>query len=316
MPPQQKRTGEALTAAPNDERLRSILVDHTCSITQELIRDPVMAEDGHLYEKESIVRWLATRSTSPRTNLPMGKTLVPSVVAKQTIANLMGMDGVVSDEAAAEWHFATGVAAVAAVDHEGALESFGRAAELGHEVAPFQIEAVARTAAARHFAAGVVAAALNDREVARRRFCRAAELGHEGASLQVEGVGLDGRVAELSGEVADFRRRAAEAGTGVSHFSFLAGSATAAPSDDADNRRDMLLRRLESAHLELNSVQSSRTRRSQWIRRQRRQQVAASSGESGSLEADSSAAAVSDGQSDLPFLRSSSSEDTVDCRTS
>merc|ERR1719253_2179509 len=122
------------------ERLRSILADHTCSITRELIQGPVFAEDGHLYEREAITRWLATHATSPRTNLPMGKTLVPSVVARQTIANLLEMDGVVSDAAAAEWHFARGAAAA---DREGARASFRRAAALGHAGAARRVDPLA-----------------------------------------------------------------------------------------------------------------------------------------------------------------------------
>ena len=72
--PKRKRDDEPSTAAaPNDDRLRSILAHHTCSITHELIVEPVIAEDGHLYEKKSMTRWLATNSTSPKTNLPIGE---------------------------------------------------------------------------------------------------------------------------------------------------------------------------------------------------------------------------------------------------
>ena len=36
-----------------------------CAITQELMVDPVLAEDGRTYERSAIVKWLATKSTSP-----------------------------------------------------------------------------------------------------------------------------------------------------------------------------------------------------------------------------------------------------------
>ena len=36
-----------------------------CPITQELMVDPVLAEDGRTYERLAIVKWLATKSTSP-----------------------------------------------------------------------------------------------------------------------------------------------------------------------------------------------------------------------------------------------------------
>ena len=117
---------EASTAAavPKEDGLRSILENHICSITHELIVEPVMAEDGHHYEKKPMTRWLATNSRSPKTNLPMGKSLVDSVVAKQTIADLIRMDGVVDEAAAAAWHFRKGVAAAEGRDREGTLESF------------------------------------------------------------------------------------------------------------------------------------------------------------------------------------------------
>ena len=41
--------------------------DFICPITTELMSDPVMAADGHSYERSAIERWLATKSTSPMT---------------------------------------------------------------------------------------------------------------------------------------------------------------------------------------------------------------------------------------------------------
>ena len=145
MPPKRKRHDEAASAAttPTNERLRSIIATHTCAITHDLIVDPVIAEDGHVYEKKAITRWLATHSTSPKTNTPMGKSLVSSVSARQTIADLMEINDVVDDEAAAAWYFAMGMVAVAAPDNDVALERFERAAELGHAEAQLQIEGFA-----------------------------------------------------------------------------------------------------------------------------------------------------------------------------
>ncbi|EOD08846.1 hypothetical protein EMIHUDRAFT_68076, partial [Emiliania huxleyi CCMP1516] len=51
--------------------------DFICPITTELMSDPVMAADGHSYERSAIERWLATKSTSPMT----GETLVHSFLA-------------------------------------------------------------------------------------------------------------------------------------------------------------------------------------------------------------------------------------------
>ena len=41
--------------------------DFVCPITTEVMSDPVMAADGHAYERTAIERWLATKSTSPLT---------------------------------------------------------------------------------------------------------------------------------------------------------------------------------------------------------------------------------------------------------
>jgi len=41
--------------------------DFTCPITTEVMTDPVMAADGHSYERSAMERWFATKSTSPLT---------------------------------------------------------------------------------------------------------------------------------------------------------------------------------------------------------------------------------------------------------
>jgi hypothetical protein len=39
-----------------------------CPITLELFRDPVLAEDGHTYERQAIVEWIEKNGRSPLTN--------------------------------------------------------------------------------------------------------------------------------------------------------------------------------------------------------------------------------------------------------
>lgn len=41
---------------------------YLCSITSQIMIDPVMAADGHTYEREAIEQWLQTHDTSPKTN--------------------------------------------------------------------------------------------------------------------------------------------------------------------------------------------------------------------------------------------------------
>eukprot|EP00966_Prymnesium_polylepis_P226220 5232874-Prymnesium_polylepis.1 len=38
-----------------------------CPITQRVMLNPVVAADGHTYEKEAIVRWLMSKDKSPLT---------------------------------------------------------------------------------------------------------------------------------------------------------------------------------------------------------------------------------------------------------
>ena len=42
-----------------------------CPISREIMNDPVMASDGHTYERRSITVWLREKDTSPKTNAPL-----------------------------------------------------------------------------------------------------------------------------------------------------------------------------------------------------------------------------------------------------
>ena len=59
-----------------------------CSITQEIMNDPVVAEDGHTYEREALARWLSEKNSSPLTGQPIGTRMVPNHAVKSIIANL------------------------------------------------------------------------------------------------------------------------------------------------------------------------------------------------------------------------------------
>ena len=50
-----------------------------CSITQDIMRNPVKTVDGHTYDKPGILRWFETKNTSPLTGLPIpSKSLIPN----------------------------------------------------------------------------------------------------------------------------------------------------------------------------------------------------------------------------------------------
>ena len=74
---------EALATAveePAAKRAKSeeIPDEYICSITHELMVDPVMAEDGHSYERKAIADWVAKDSTSPITRQPLGPSFFPN----------------------------------------------------------------------------------------------------------------------------------------------------------------------------------------------------------------------------------------------
>ena len=54
--------------------------DYTCPISMDLMVDPVLADDGHMYDLAFLLRWFATTTSatikSPKTNEPMGKNYV------------------------------------------------------------------------------------------------------------------------------------------------------------------------------------------------------------------------------------------------
>jgi U-box domain len=56
-----------------------------CPISQEVMKVPVIAEDGFTYERESITTWFQNKSTSPMTNEIIGKLLIPNHSLKSEI---------------------------------------------------------------------------------------------------------------------------------------------------------------------------------------------------------------------------------------
>ena len=64
--------------------------DFMCPITQEKMIDPVIAQDGHTYERKAIEAWFSTSSMSPMTNAPLpngNKTLLPNFNLKSQISS-------------------------------------------------------------------------------------------------------------------------------------------------------------------------------------------------------------------------------------
>ena len=55
---------------PSDEGVVEI-DDLICPITLRIFRNPVLAADGHVYERSAIVRWIMEHGTSPLTRQPL-----------------------------------------------------------------------------------------------------------------------------------------------------------------------------------------------------------------------------------------------------
>ena len=83
-------------------KVHDALSEFVCPITLELPIDPVVAEDGKIYERKKIVEWLEEHHTSPCTNQEMGTRLLPANQVKVVIGNMIN-SGVVTGEMADAW---------------------------------------------------------------------------------------------------------------------------------------------------------------------------------------------------------------------
>jgi hypothetical protein len=108
----------------------SIADNWLCPITLELPIDPVMAEDGKIYERSAIEQWLREKMTSPSTNIPMGGRLFPAPQAKSTIEALV-KSGAVSEDKAKAWK--------AKLKNEEKVKKWREAAEGGDADAMLQL---------------------------------------------------------------------------------------------------------------------------------------------------------------------------------
>ena len=60
-----------------------------CPITHMVMKCPVVAADGHTYERSAIEQWLRTSSSSPVTNMPLtNKTLLPNFALRSIIIEM------------------------------------------------------------------------------------------------------------------------------------------------------------------------------------------------------------------------------------
>ncbi|RYG64203.1 FHA domain-containing protein, partial [archaeon] len=81
--------------ADNSKVMRGMKIrdEFLCPITYELMREPVVASDGHTYEKNAIDKWLKTNHTSPRSGEPMDNLCIPNINLKKLIQDIINEGG-------------------------------------------------------------------------------------------------------------------------------------------------------------------------------------------------------------------------------
>ena len=105
-PAKRARTGAEDAGASGQKLASAVLSSVTCPISQALVVDPVMAEDGAIYERDQITKWLSSNKRSPVTNAAMGGNLVAAQNTRSLVESLLESESV-DDDAAAAWHSAS-----------------------------------------------------------------------------------------------------------------------------------------------------------------------------------------------------------------
>ena len=108
---------------------------HMCPITRRLPIDPVLADDGYMYERGAIEQWLAFNRRSPVTQTAMGKHVTEHTCGRQIIRELVEGRAVDNDTAMTFYLFraefrATRLSALGP-DIDGAMNDIKMVARLG-----------------------------------------------------------------------------------------------------------------------------------------------------------------------------------------
>ena len=153
-------------ASPREKKMRESIneaaKEFICPITHELPIQPVMAEDGKIYERDAILKWFAKKAgdaTSPSTGAVIGTKLLPAVQVRNTIESLI-QTGAIEGEIVEAWQkrleFEKRVKEMRAKAEGGdgeAMQWMGVSYTYGQGVAKDEAQARAwfeRSAAARH----------------------------------------------------------------------------------------------------------------------------------------------------------------------
>lgn len=202
---------ERLEAAKTEEAKRTksaingIADEYICPITHELPIEPVTAQDGRIYEKSAIQRWLSEHQRSPATGAPMGTQLLPATQVRNSIEHLV-QSGLIEGDKANNWR--------KKIQAEEQLKQLRAKAEGG--------DATAMHSLAYRYSKGD--GVDKDKKQARAWYKRGAELHHVkcmGAYGEYLMCGFGGEAVPAHGLV--YATRAAEGGSDVAVYKIGSG---------------------------------------------------------------------------------------------
>jgi len=78
-------TTTTTTTTPSNASSTQWPAEFKCPITEELFEDPVIARDGHTYERAAIEGWIAQNGTSPMTGQALTTDLIPNITIRNAI---------------------------------------------------------------------------------------------------------------------------------------------------------------------------------------------------------------------------------------
>lgn len=130
-PPVQRGSAPRQVPRPVDESLvqalnrSQVCLDvFRCPITREVMADPVIAGDGHTYERAAIEHWLTQHMSSPMTNEPLpSRTLLPNFTLRSQLISA-GQGAVAVEAAERQERTRRAVAAAEAAARENSQEDF------------------------------------------------------------------------------------------------------------------------------------------------------------------------------------------------
>ena len=82
---------DSVMSASKTNRMKGMKIrdEFICPITYELMREPVVASDGHTYEKAAIEKWLKQHLISPRNGEPIAALTIPNMNLKKLIQDII-----------------------------------------------------------------------------------------------------------------------------------------------------------------------------------------------------------------------------------